>query len=284
MIKPTNNWPYRYKIYGDLGGEEMYNLDALRNRTLYYPSPRNFNDPFDCAPSAPVLSMELCRELAERKLKSEPRLNVKQHPELSRSQIIEYMANDIQRSNDGGETRDWFYSGYGILCLTRDPTSILMWSHYGKNHSGFALEFDYRYAVSFNSDSSHHYPSEYKLITVPVTYTNTRPPFKALKESSSPFDGFLEKASCWEYEKEERVIVENGDRSIAFDPTLISAILVGAKCSEETLDKIYCAVDSHIQNTSKVIPIYKVALDNVSYRLTVLGHPYFGKSEYKDVN
>jgi Protein of unknown function (DUF2971) len=29
-----------------------------------------------------------------------------------------------------------------IYCLTPDPTSILMWSHYADHHRGICLEFD----------------------------------------------------------------------------------------------------------------------------------------------
>jgi len=112
--------------------------------------------------------------------------------------------------------REICYSGFGILCLTRDPVSILMWSHYGKNHTGFAIEFDYRCAKSFNYENSG-YALESKLLTVPVTYTDSRPKFKALK-SSSPYHGFLEKASCWAYEKEERFIVPDETEVLAFIP------------------------------------------------------------------
>lgn len=138
-------WPYRYKIYRDPGGDAQYNLDALNRNELYYPTVRKFNDPFDCAPSSSeVLSMDICLQLAKYKLKAEPRTKVSGHPNFTREQILDYIARDIQDSNSGLKMRDLYYRDFGVLCLTRDPTSILMWSHYGKNHTGFAIEFDYR--------------------------------------------------------------------------------------------------------------------------------------------
>jgi hypothetical protein len=192
------------------------------------------------------------------------------------------MAYDIQMSNEGEEVREMFYSGFGILCLTRDPVSILMWSHYGRNHTGFAVEFDYRFATSFNDDNSE-YVLENKLLTVPVAYTDTRPEFKSLSEINSPYHGFLEKASCWAYEKEERSIVPVGNRNISFDPSLVSAVLLGARCSNETEDEINCAVDLHNKNTEAAISIYNLKLHDSRYRLTIPGHPYFDSVDYHEV-
>lgn len=275
-------WPYRYKIYGDLGGDAQYNLDALNKNELYYPTAKKFNDPFDCAPSSEVLSIDMCLQIAKGKLKAEPRIKVFGHPNFTREQILDYMARDIQNSNSGPEMRDLFYRDFGILCLTRDPTSILMWSHYGKNHTGFAIEFDYRYSNAFNSDSSIS-SAEYGLITKPIRYTKHRPTFEFKASTGDPFHGFLEKAECWSYEKEDRVISETGDRRYPFDPTLVSAVLLGARCDTETVDTLEKAVNSFNQRISSRVPIYRVELDELNYRLLIPRHSYFGNPNYNDV-
>src|ERR1017187_4159645 len=47
------------------------------------------------------------------------------------AKFMDDLSKDIQR----------MVSKRRICCLTRDPTSTLMWSHYAENHHGVCLEF-----------------------------------------------------------------------------------------------------------------------------------------------
>lgn len=58
----------------------------------------------------------------EARLRNDPKEQAKFMDDLSK---------DIQR----------MVSKRRICCLTRDPTSTLMWSHYAENHHGVCLEF-----------------------------------------------------------------------------------------------------------------------------------------------
>ena len=55
--------------------------------------------------------------------------------------------NDVFDSNFGGQSRRTaehykFRLHLGILCLTEDPDSQLMWVHYAARHSGFVIGFN----------------------------------------------------------------------------------------------------------------------------------------------
>src|ERR1017187_7276787 len=54
-----------------------------------------------------------------------------ERPEGAGQKFMDDLSKDIQR----------MVSKRRICCLTRDPTSTLMWSHYAENHHGVCLEF-----------------------------------------------------------------------------------------------------------------------------------------------
>ena len=60
-------------------------------------------------------------------------------------------------------------------------------------------------------------------------------------------------------------------------------MLLGAKCNNELGDVLVKKVDSFNQRTNSRVPIYRLELDELNYRLLIPGHSYFGNSNYNDV-
>lgn len=93
------------------------------------------------------------------------------------------------------------------LCLSKDPLSVLMWSHYGDKHEGFVIGFDTEDAGFENENSfivtakkgEMNYRSERDRKGVSVTYENVYS-----EEVSRAL--LLNKSSHWAYESEVRVI------------------------------------------------------------------------------
>ncbi|MBK8000857.1 MAG: DUF2971 domain-containing protein [Verrucomicrobia bacterium] len=81
---------------------------------------------------------------------------------------------------------------FGILCLSENHESLLMWAHYAKGHTGFVLEFD--------PDQEPFYRERGE-----VAYLPDRPTWK---RPSRDFDKsiFFTKSPEWRYEKEHRVL------------------------------------------------------------------------------
>lgn len=113
----------------------------------------------------------------------------------------------------------------GVLSLTRTPTNPLMWSHYAYEHHGLVLGFDAD-AAGFTDEATCLIPAQHGSII----YTQTRPS-SSLSESpiGDPVNVdhthfypvrhheklsrlFLQKAMCWSYEEEVRVVKCVADR------------------------------------------------------------------------
>lgn len=104
-----------------------------------------------------------------------------------------------------------------ILSLTRSPLNPLMWAHYATSHTGFVIGWDAK-AAGFCDPVKNLIPVQHG----DVTYTTTRPISALLGESAPMRYGqefsyrpelmetlkryFLNKAMCWCYEEEVRVV------------------------------------------------------------------------------
>jgi hypothetical protein len=117
---------------------------------------------------------------------------------------------------------------YGILCFSRNWSNPLLWSHYAKKHTGFALGFEL-------PDNA----------AIKVEYTEDRPlfPFDKLPQDDKEIESFLNKLirtkfSSWNYEEEVRfhyflseLNLQNGLYFNNFDNSLIlKEVIAGCNC------------------------------------------------------
>jgi hypothetical protein len=89
-------------------------------------------------------------------------LDPRQRDFLERQNIvqrIDFLENCVRKLNQ--HSRQITAEGWRIYCLTTDPASVLMWSHYGSCHAGICLEFDASIPVIGNARK--------------VTYVSQRP-------------------------------------------------------------------------------------------------------------
>jgi hypothetical protein len=121
----------------------------------------------------------------------------------------------------------------GLICLTCKKDSILMWSHYAKNHTGIVIGFN-------NIDLWDKAKK--------VNYSNTRVPIKVGFEiiDEKELDQVLyTKSNAWEYEDEFRrcvllknCIPINNEFFIPFQKEYISEIYFGINCDEINTSRI----------------------------------------------
>lgn len=120
----------------------------------------------------------------------------------------------------------------GVLCLTRNPLSSLMWAHYANEHRGVVLGFDVEKA-GFLDTQRCLIPAQFGNIV----YTDTRPthPMVTLEGVEPIRMGhthhypagheekiqriFLQKPACWSYEEEVRVVKCLSDRIDGTNPS-----------------------------------------------------------------
>ena len=138
----------------------------------------------------------------------------------------------------------------GLISLTKNPTSMLMWSHYADAHRGLVIEFDETDPLIRKSK-----PSKWDGIEK-IKYVRKRPIVKVhfenpTEEEMSKFGKslFFKKNRDWEYEKECRVlkplrITEKTGKFdkegyeiclISFASKAIKSIILGARTNDQNV-------------------------------------------------
>lgn len=254
---------YLYK-YRDFDKNEG-NLKIITEGTLAFSNPVNFNDPFDSSPAYDPLSIteiykrrpDLIRKVGDS-MGLSPAGRIEQKGKLIRN---------VQRAMESGDWAEALMSRVGILCLSRNPTNALMWSHYANNHRGFLVEF----AISPDAGEEELQP----LLSHPVEYTQERP----LLDWGNP-DGniepyFLTKSLDWEYEQEERVLdLHRGPGFYKYSrEQFLSSVTAGLRIDNEDYRKLRKTVDKASAEIGREIPLYQAKLSPNRYKVYIPGHP-----------
>jgi len=147
-----------------------------------------------------------------------------------------------------------------ICCFSECKDSILMWSHYAKNHTGFCIEYNFK-------DKNNDIINTRALN--PVIYTSDpldMSDYFSSKDNFNPLIGTyisMFKNSHWSYEKEWRLIFPLGDSSKPFKrkSPKINAIYLGSKISNVDKEKITDIA------RRKGIKIFQMSLNIFEYKL-----------------
>ncbi|PSU67299.1 hypothetical protein C9J22_20020 [Photobacterium phosphoreum] len=102
------------------------------------------------------------------------------------------------------ELDDFVFSKYGVISFTETRDNLLMWSHYGDNHKGFAVEFDYEHTFFHTTYSSESNDIEGSIHR--VLYRKERFHELENEDGSAILELFFHKSDEWEYEKEHRLL------------------------------------------------------------------------------
>lgn len=229
-----------YKFISFNQDEKLNNnkIDTLNRRSLYMPSPLNFNDPYDCELSFNLLGG--LEDFLRIGLNREQRRTIKHNQKLKSETKIE--AEKLQKELEG----DWttLKEQMAVCCFTESVDNFLMWSHYANAYNGICLEYDLNEVRHLNYFLS------------PVLYTDklikardyiTKEDLEKDKYNrfiKAAIISVLSKQSQWKYENEWRIIniVENeSDRYIPMP--LPKTIYVGFKVNNENRKRIKKVAD-----------------------------------------
>ncbi len=150
---------------------------------------------------------------------------------------------------------DKYRKELGVLCFSKNPKNILMWSHYANNHKGIVYEFKDDLFRNTDSLTKNFNGNDHKVI-----YSNDRS-YDLLsytltgEEKKAQFaKELLTKAKDWEYEEEYRMIdfaIFENDRNKNFKKESLISIIFGVRTSDIEIDimKYLCKKYSfsHIQ-------------------------------------
>lgn len=131
-------------------------------------------------------------------------------------------------------------------CLSETPSSILMWSHYAVNHTGFCIEYDFNSLSKENQYILEHLdkvtysdqmPSLQITSLIQMMRKKLDPTFKKDHKitkitTKTCIEAILTKSSVWNYEKEWRIVFSKKDTNIPKKFPCASKIILGADISD----------------------------------------------------
>lgn len=239
-------------------------LRVISEGTLKYTHPADFNDPFESTLAYDLKSLNdfpksgLFKKVGDFQGLSPAKRIQKQ------SQWRHMLQSNVE---SGGFTRD-ILKNIGILSLSRNPVSPLMWAHYADCHRGFLVEFDINIATTNQNELLPICP-------FPVIYAQDRPQID-LADRDNWQDCILTKSEEWSYEEEERVI--DHDRGPGIHPynrnKFLSSVIAGARLSDEHFEMLKHAVNDASIQADRDIKIYRAQLSNKHYKVFVPEHPF----------
>lgn len=257
---------YKYRDWSN-----EYHKRWLTNNEIFFSSPKSFNDPFDCR--IPTNFKLLTKEEKDQYITD---LAIKGFSESERlgidlSEAIKNLENRLENieefQKEANRIKFSFQDSYfGVASFSLIWNSILMWSHYAKDHTGIC--------IGYNKEKIQKAGIAGKIGQ--VVYENEFPRIKP-KVAKKPDMEFMEesfiqthtKAKNWDYEKEYRITntyypyeVTNSER-IAIVPTeIISDVTLGIRIKKEDRDEIIQIC------RNKGIPLWQAVKGNFEFRIT----------------
>lgn len=221
---------YKYRDWDD-----TFHKKLLLDNEVYFATPRQFNDPFDCAIPFRYDEKELTEENIFKKAltiikRAQPNLaDTKLHELAYQAQQERRLFDEHVLETQDKERQEHFNREFCVLSLTTKKDNFLMWSHYAKSHSGFC--------VGFNSQKLFH-QSRGQL--GPVFYEFEFPKFGLFDDHLRHFIKYVYyKSKIWEYEGEYRLLKEKkSGQIINITNDTIEEIILGTKMKQENKHKI----------------------------------------------
>ena len=140
----TDNKKYPEIVYKYRNWADTNHKNILLKNEIFFTSPKNFNDPFDC--KIPVNFSLLNTEDKIRDFMDKKRIQHAEQTTQRGGNIEEELKNYEYRIRNEPEKvqadYEQLYSAgvdkhYGVLSLSKRWDSILMWSHYAEHHKDF---------------------------------------------------------------------------------------------------------------------------------------------------
>lgn len=247
-----------YKYYSD----SSQNLENVMNNKMWYSTPSEFNDVFDCdimidAKKLEESVLEMCPGMRGIRVGSP---------------IWKSFKADIKKGIK--TTQDMFMqmrSEMGIACFSELDDSLLMWAHYANNHRGMCVEYE---LLEINR--------QLLFTPVPVIYSEERVCFDYFNTSTVERDAtrmfvnsVTTKSSEWSYEKEWRIIRDNGacgdcwnieEKGALLDMIRPTSVTLGCMAKQEFEKSVYSYCKENkinlfkMQKDSKLFKLVKIPL------------------------
>jgi hypothetical protein len=250
---------YKYSSWGK--EREEFRDNILTKSSLWFSSPSGFNDPFDsCLPmyftdgyeGSEEYYYDLSKKFAEKsgKLVSENSLRL----------AAVMLVSKPRREDHWEEYRMIHTEGlneiFGVSCFSKNPESILMWSHYADCHKGICLGFDQELLET---------DMKYKFLE--VRYQSAFYKLSKFGDPQQVLDFLLTKFIDWKYEEEYRLIIEDApNKLLSYNPLSLKEIIIGLKMPANESERLRSIVNDNfphirIRQTKRNSDGFKLDMD-----------------------
>jgi DUF2971 family protein len=238
----------------------------LRDQKIHCSNPANLNDPWDCHPwfdSKSLDEEDVLRRVVEwhhgqARLGGIPPLP----PHLNEQWLASLRSDQKERDNLmqslSKTALHRMLAQRRIYCLTPDPDSTLMWSHYADEHRGICLEF------GVDNDLFRRAKQVVYACTYPVWL-----PYEFEERPERILEVITTKAEGWAYEKEFRLISSTRDDFIPLPPGSLKGVIVGAQAPPEAIE----IITDIVTRNSPSLRIKQAALVPRQYKLQIVAVP-----------
>lgn len=214
---------------------DLNSLVSLLARVVYFGSPKNFNDPYDCAVSAIVqeLSEEGLTELLSKVDAShiaaiEPNIG-KMLSAQARSTLQEMAGEFLEKR--------------GVTCFSETNENLLMWSHYAASGTGMCLQFDTKDAI-FSKVHCVKYVDAFPAVAADELLVD--------KNYSRIFELYCTKSKDWSYEREWRSFHETAGTKFGYESNSLVGVYLGPRITNEMANLVAAMLKGYKQR----VPLY----------------------------
>ncbi|MCP4123522.1 MAG: DUF2971 domain-containing protein [Bacteroidetes bacterium] len=244
-------------------------LMNLKSQLIYFNSPLNFNDPFECNMDLNLRvpyedEVPYILEFLKQELEGNPKLSeIEKMPNGELAAMGMVLAENLLKERAGN-----VFKSKGICCFSETNDNLLMWSHYASSAKGFCLEFDTT-SEPFN-----------KLL--PVEYVDNPPELDYKRVFSIESLYFLQtlfctKSSHWSYEREWRALHHETNKAYCYPVSSLTGVYFGPEV-ERDFTEIICLIlqgqhpDIKFYKGSRSSDLYKVNFEEFTYTPYVLAN------------
>jgi hypothetical protein len=226
---------YKYEAFS------TQSLLNLKKQIIYFGSPLNFNDPYDCALTPNIANPTDSEVLKVR----DNYLRNDDVPDSARQALeatsISELRSVIIRAAEAGFQRvvQEFLASRGVACFSEKNDDLLMWSHYGGKYKGFCLEFDTS-AEPFKKIHPVRYVTSVPSITIEQALLD--PEFHPIREL------FCTKAEAWRYEAEWRAIHGTAGTEYGYPASSLKGVYFGPDIDQQSMEVICLVVSGQIDS------------------------------------
>lgn len=218
------NYFYKYTKFNSKTKEN------LKKGRLFYNSPIEFNDPFDCKAHLNYGDTEMACLRNFEKFNSSMNIELSEDAKSVWSLALKNPKNfNLLRTSS---TTSYIEKYFKITCFSNKFNNNLMWSHYADKHKGIVLKFK----KDLNGTLAP--------ILLPVQYFRKYPIIDIEGIPKEQLISVLYKVICskginWKYEMEWRAVTKKNSKLQYYNKNELVGIFFGLKTSEETKKEIY---------------------------------------------